>query len=92
MSGRAWRAFRRNRLALAGGALVLFLALGALLAPWLAPHDPLRGRLPDRLVPPGTVTAGDASSWGRTTSGGTSSAGSSTEGGFRSRWGFLSSG
>lgn len=58
MSGRAWRAFRRNRLALAGGALVLLLALGALLAPWLAPHDPLRGRLPDRLLPPGTVTAG----------------------------------
>lgn len=58
MSGRAWRAFRRNRLALAGGALVLLLALGALLAPWLAPHDPLRGRLPDRLKPPGTVTAG----------------------------------
>lgn len=40
MSGRAWRAFRRNRLALAGGALVLFLALGALLAPWLAPTTP----------------------------------------------------
>ncbi len=58
MSGRAWRAFRRNRLALAGAALVVLLALGAVLAPGVAPHDPLRGRLPDRLRPPGTVTAG----------------------------------
>lgn len=55
MSGRAWRAFRQNRLALVGAALVLLLALGAVLAPWLTPHDPLRGRLTDRLLPPGAV-------------------------------------
>ncbi len=53
MSRRAWRAFRRNRLALVGAAVVLMLGLAALLAPWIAPHDPLRGNLVDRLKPPG---------------------------------------
>lgn len=52
MGSRAWRAFRRNRLALVGGGLVLALGLSSLLAPGLAPHDPLRGRLPDRLRGP----------------------------------------
>ena len=53
MSRRAWRAFRRNRLALVGAVVVLMLGLAALLAPWIAPHDPLRGSLRDRLKPPG---------------------------------------
>jgi peptide/nickel transport system permease protein len=35
----------RHRSGLAGGALVLLFVLVALLAPWLAPHDPLRGDL-----------------------------------------------
>ncbi|MBI4574560.1 MAG: ABC transporter permease [candidate division NC10 bacterium] len=35
-----WRQFRRNQLALAGGAVVLVLSLAALLAQWLAPYDP----------------------------------------------------
>lgn len=55
MGSRVWRAFRRNRLALVGGGLVLVLGLSALLAPWIAPHDPLRGRLPDRLRGPSTT-------------------------------------
>ncbi len=58
MGLRAWRAFRRNRLALAGGIVVLALGLASLLAPWIAPHDPLRGRLPHRLLPPGAASAG----------------------------------
>jgi len=37
----AWRRFLRNRLALAGAAGVLVLVALALLAPWLAPRDPL---------------------------------------------------
>ena len=37
-----WRRFRRNRLALAGLALVAFLALTAALAPVIAPYDPLQ--------------------------------------------------
>jgi peptide/nickel transport system permease protein len=49
----------RNRLALAGAALLVLLAVVALLAPWIAPHDPLRVNLPDALLPPsGTYPLG----------------------------------
>ncbi|NMY88558.1 ABC transporter permease [Pseudomonas oryzihabitans] len=37
-----WRKFRANRGALLGAALILTFALAALLAPWLAPFDPLK--------------------------------------------------
>jgi len=37
-----WRALRRNRLALAGGIVVVVLALLALLAPVISPRDPNR--------------------------------------------------
>ncbi len=37
-----WRALRRNRLALAGGVVVVVLALLALLAPVISPRDPNR--------------------------------------------------
>ena len=35
-----WRRFRHNRAAMAGLALVAVIVLLALLAPWIAPHDP----------------------------------------------------
>ena len=35
-----WKRFRKNKLALLGGFIVIFLFLTALLAPWLSPHDP----------------------------------------------------
>ncbi len=35
----AWRSFRRNRLAVAGGVVLLLLYLTAILAPLLAPYD-----------------------------------------------------
>ena len=37
-----WRKFSTNRGALLGAALILTFALAALLAPWLAPFDPLK--------------------------------------------------
>src|SRR5450631_3392384 len=37
----AWRRLLRKRLSMASLALILLLAMAALLAPWLAPHDPL---------------------------------------------------
>jgi peptide/nickel transport system permease protein len=37
-----WRAFRRNRLALIGGVVVVVLVLLAVLAQWVAPWDPNR--------------------------------------------------
>ena len=35
-----WRALSKNRLALIGGAIVLVLALMAVAAPLVSPHDP----------------------------------------------------
>jgi peptide/nickel transport system permease protein len=48
-----WRHLRRNRLALAGGLVVLLLSLAAILAPVLAPYDPTAFDMKQILVPPG---------------------------------------
>lgn len=50
----AWQRIRRNRLAMAGLVVVGILLLVAILAPWIAPHDPLAQDLSRRLLPPGT--------------------------------------
>lgn len=47
-----WRRLRRHRLALAGGALFLALVLIAILAPAIAPYDPINGNWPDALKGP----------------------------------------
>jgi peptide/nickel transport system permease protein len=41
-NGHFWRRARRHRLLQVGAVCVLLFAGAALLAPWLAPHDPLR--------------------------------------------------
>jgi peptide/nickel transport system permease protein len=41
MRGRAWRRFTSNRMAVAGVVVVALLALMAVFAPWIAPHDPI---------------------------------------------------
>lgn len=54
-SGRRRSLLRRllsHRAAVLGGSIVLLLLLSALLADWLAPYDPIRGRLTDMLQPP----------------------------------------
>ncbi|MEN3009919.1 MAG: ABC transporter permease [Candidatus Bipolaricaulaceae bacterium] len=43
--GLAWSRFRRHRLALLGGAVILVLALASALAPWISPYDPARSNL-----------------------------------------------
>jgi len=59
-----WRAFRRNRLALIGGVVVVFLVLLAALAPSIAPWDPNRPDVrkildkPSRIHPLGTDQLG----------------------------------
>jgi peptide/nickel transport system permease protein len=39
-AGRAWRAFRRHRLAVVSGVVLALLLIAAIFATWLAPHDP----------------------------------------------------
>jgi len=50
-----WRAAARNPLAVAGLVLVVMFVLFALLAPWIAPHDPARIELAARLAPPSSA-------------------------------------
>ncbi len=38
---RMWFTFSRNKTALAGGVIALFILFVAILAPWVSPHDPL---------------------------------------------------
>ena len=47
-----WRALRRNPLALAGGVVVLVLAMAAILADYLAPYDPAAHDMKRTLVGP----------------------------------------
>ncbi|MCC7272353.1 MAG: ABC transporter permease [Alphaproteobacteria bacterium] len=47
-----WIWSRRNKAAALGGLLVVLVMLSALLAPWLAPHDPLEQSVLNRLDPP----------------------------------------
>lgn len=44
--------FRRSALGRAGLVVTLLLAAVAVLAPWIAPHDPAAQNLPERLAPP----------------------------------------
>jgi len=47
-----WRRLKRNKAALAGGAIVAVFVLVALTAPLIAPYDPNEGDLGQRLKPP----------------------------------------
>ena len=49
---RFWVAFRRNRVALVGLALVILLGIGAVFAPNIAPYDPIEPHYTARLAPP----------------------------------------
>ena len=49
-----WRRFRRDPIAMGALIVILLLVLMAILAPYIAPHDPYRGMALRRLRPPGT--------------------------------------
>lgn len=51
-SSRFWRRFARNRLALLGALIILMLLICALLAPLIAPYDPIKTNIRARLQGP----------------------------------------
>ena len=63
--GDIWRRFMRNRLALAGLAIVLLLTVAALAAPILAPADPASQTLDDKRMKPGSEYLLGADEFGR---------------------------
>jgi peptide/nickel transport system permease protein len=50
MAASAWRRLRRNPVFLFGAGIILVFVIGAILSPWLAPHDPAERMLADQVV------------------------------------------
>ena len=57
-----WHRLRRDKAALLGGTVIILLMLSALLAPWLAPHDPI-AIFPDGLTQNGMPLLWSARFW-----------------------------
>jgi peptide/nickel transport system permease protein len=58
-----WWSFRRSKITMLAGLVTAVFLLGALLAPWIAPHDPFNPatiNLLDSLTPPSWAEGGDA--------------------------------
>lgn len=55
----SWQRFLHNRFALSAAVVVLLFVLMALLAPWIAPHDPNESDLLRRLQPPVWMEGGE---------------------------------
>ncbi|MCC7404928.1 MAG: ABC transporter permease subunit [Bdellovibrionales bacterium] len=60
---RLWRAFCRNKGALASLAVLSILCLVALLAPWVAPHDPAEVHEGVLNLPPAWMSGGHSQFW-----------------------------
>jgi len=57
----AWRRFKRHRLALVAGIMLILLVLGAIFAPWLSPYDYSRQNRSNMFAAPGlTIPDGQA--------------------------------
>jgi peptide/nickel transport system permease protein len=65
LSADTWQRFRRNRLALAGLAVVALLVVAAVGAPWLAPADPAKQSLIEKRARPGDKFLLGADEFGR---------------------------
>ena len=50
--GKLWRTFKKNKTALIGTGVALFVVLVAFTAPWVSPYDPLDQDIAHRLHPP----------------------------------------
>jgi dipeptide transport system permease protein len=55
-----WRAFRQNKGAVIGLAIVVFISLVAIFAPFVAPHDPIEQFRGFAKLPPAFMSGGDA--------------------------------
>lgn len=53
-----WRRFRKNRLAVIGGVVLLMIIVMGLSAPWIAPHDPTVPSFRNRFAPPAWMEGG----------------------------------
>lgn len=60
-----WTAFRGNRLAWFGVALLAVIVFSAVFAPWIAPHDPLQQNILHRLQPPSSEFLLGTDTYGR---------------------------
>src|SRR5437764_10420035 len=60
-----WRFLRSNPLSLLGLVLVIVSFALALLAPWIAPFDPVEQSIPSRMQPPGLTHLFGTDSFGR---------------------------
>lgn len=60
-----WTLIRRNKVTSFGAALVLVVLLSAVLAPWLAPYDPIEQSVANRLDPPSSEFPLGNDSYGR---------------------------
>lgn len=58
---RAWRKLTRNPAAIAGALVLLVVIAGAVAAPYVAPHDPMRQSLLRRFTPPVWLQGGNPS-------------------------------
>jgi len=63
--GGLWVAFSKNKLSWVGVALLSGIVLVAVLAPWIAPYDPLEQNIVARLEPPSTEFWLGTDSYGR---------------------------
>ena len=63
--GRFRRAFFRNRIAVVGLFIVIVMISSAVLAPWIAPHDPNRINAASRLAPPNATHLLGTDNFGR---------------------------
>lgn len=50
LAASAWRRLRRNPVFLFGAGIILVFVIGAILSPWLAPHDPSERMLADQVI------------------------------------------
>lgn len=60
-----WGRFRRNKSAVTGALIVVGFALMAILAPFLAPYDPIKQNIDESLVPPSIKHAFGCDLFGR---------------------------